>query len=98
MNRVEIFLWDIILILKVLDFHLVKLTIVNFSSLGKVVYLRSYVEQARLNNNNLVEVFLPLKLVHDLQVSPYVYIIVNEASSNIKLVDLELVISGLEKR
>jgi hypothetical protein len=46
----------------VLDFHLVKLTIVNFSSLGKVVSLRSYVERARLTNNNSVESCVPLKL------------------------------------
>ena len=88
MNREVIFLWDILLIFKVLAFHLVKLTIVNFSSLGKVVYLRIYVERDQLTNNNSVEGFFPLKLVHDFQVSPYVYIIVNEAPSKIKLVEL----------
>jgi hypothetical protein len=56
------------------------------------------VERARLTNNNLVEGFVPLKLVHDFQVSPYVDITVNEAPSKIKLVELEVVINGLEKR
>ena len=98
MNREVIFLWDILLIFKVLAFHLVKLTIVNFSSLGKVVSLRSYVERVRLTSNNSMEGFVPLKLVHDFQVSPYVDIIVNEALSKIKLLHLEVVINGLEKR